>query len=124
MIHIVCPSRYKISTKAIKQAVIGYLNAQKQPGRVMVNIIFIGTRKMRDIARTYKHEDVALPVLAFPYKELDLAGDHLLGEVFLCYPQVVLLAAERRKRVDDMINKLIEHGLENIIRDESAGELP
>ena len=43
-------------------------------------------------------------------------GDTLLGEVVICYPLVILLAAERNKRVDEMINELIKHGIENLIK--------
>ena len=39
----------------------------------------------------------------------------LLGEVFICFPQAVLLAAERNKRVNDILTWLIEHGLDNLI---------
>jgi ssRNA-specific RNase YbeY (16S rRNA maturation enzyme) len=120
MINIVCPSRYKINSRSIKQTITETLIEQKQPTRAVLNVVFVGTRKMRGIAKTYKHENVALPVLAFAYKELDLSGENFLGEIFLCYPQVVLLAAERSKRTDDMINLMVEHGLMNIIKDEST----
>jgi ssRNA-specific RNase YbeY (16S rRNA maturation enzyme) len=120
MINIVCPSRYKINSRSIKQTVTEVLIAQKQPTRAVLNVVFIGTRKMREIAKTYKHENVALPVLAFAYKELDLSGENFLGEIFLCYPQVILLAAERGKMADEMINRMVEHGLKNIIEDKST----
>jgi len=71
----------------------------------------VGTRKMRDIAKSYKHENEALPVLAFPYKE-----EELLGEIFICYPQIILMAAERNKSVDDTIIQMVIHGIENLIK--------
>lgn len=82
----------------------------------MVNIAFVGKRKMREIANTYKHEDVALPVLAFPYKQENVDNERLLGELVLCYPEVVLLAAERGKSLDVMMDQLIEHGLKNLLK--------
>ncbi|MCX7996921.1 MAG: rRNA maturation RNase YbeY [Patescibacteria group bacterium] len=120
MITIVCPSRYALDKKAIRKRVSALMFEKQINTRSILNIIFVGTRKMREIARAYKHEDEALPVLAFPYKDIDLAGDQLLGEIFLCYPQVILLAAERSKKVDDMIFRLIEHGLNNILQDTST----
>ncbi|MFW5704082.1 MAG: rRNA maturation RNase YbeY [Patescibacteria group bacterium] len=116
MIHIVCPSRYKLSTKELKQFVERLMAEKQISTRNIVNIAFVGTRKMKEIANTYKNEDVALPVLAFPYKEIDLAGEQLFGEIVLCYPQVVLLAAERGRKVDDMIKKMVEHGFMNILK--------
>jgi ssRNA-specific RNase YbeY (16S rRNA maturation enzyme) len=71
---------------------------------------------MKQIANQYKQEDVALPVLAFPYDENPSSDEHLIGEILMCYPQVVLLAAERNKRVEDMITQLIEHGIRNILK--------
>jgi probable rRNA maturation factor len=123
MINIVCPSRYKLHKKELKKFVLAMLVEKNISTRQTLNIVFVGTRKMRDISSTYKHEDVALPVLAFPYNEIDMSGEQMLGEIILCYPQVVLLAAERGRKVDDMIQKLTAHGLNNIIRDMSTPEI-
>lgn len=78
--------------------------------------MFVGKTKMRSIASTYKQEDVALPVLAFPYRSDRSTGEPLLGEIFLCYPQIILLAAERNKRLDPMIDELIIHGIKNLLK--------
>jgi len=42
-------------------------------------------------------------------------SNNLLGEVFICFPQAVLLAAERNKKVNDILKWLIEHGIDNLI---------
>jgi len=81
-----------------------------------LTIVFVGKNKMRSIASTYKHEDIALPVLAFPYRTDMTMGEPLLGEIFLCYPQVVLLAAERNKRLDALIDELIVHAIKNLLK--------
>ena len=81
-----------------------------------LNIVFVGKNKMRSIASTYKHEDIALPVLAFPYRTDTNLDEPLLGEIFLCYPQVVLLAVERNKRLDPLIDELIIHGMKNLLK--------
>lgn len=117
MIHIHTTSRYTVSKKLHSSQSQAYLEKQGV-GDFLVNIIFVGKRKMTDIAKTYKHEDVALPVLAFPFKETTSEGNDrpLLGEIFLCYPQVVLLAAEKEKSVDVMVQQLIEHGIRNLLK--------
>lgn len=73
---------------------------------------------MRAIAREYKHENVALPVLAFPYKDKTAHDTEqpLLGEIFICYPQAVLLAAEKDKTVQSMIESLTDHGIQNLLK--------
>lgn len=117
MIHIHTTSRYTVSKKLHTAQSQSYLEKQGV-GDFLVNIVFVGKRKMLDIANTYKHENVALPVLAFPFKDVPSEGSDspLLGEVFLCYPQVVLLAAEKEKSVDAMVQQLIEHGIRNLLK--------
>lgn len=72
---------------------------------------------MKQIVSKYKKEKVALPVLSFSYKNETNQTEPLLGEVFLCYPQIVLLAAARNKKVEDMIDAMIKHGVENLLKD-------
>lgn len=76
---------------------------------------------MKKIAQQYKKENMALPLLSFSYKENEdfdyfPLEDKTVGEIFICYPQGVLLAAEKEKEVDIMIIELIKHGIENIIK--------
>lgn len=115
MIHVFGSSRYRLPKKEISEMTSRIMEKfQISPDRTL-NIIFVGRRKMIQIAKTYKHEPVALPVLSFPYLD-EQTEDRLLGEVFLCYPQVVLLAAEREKRVNEMTRQLLEHGIKNLIQ--------
>ena len=79
-----------------------------------LNVVFVGRIKMKQIANTYKHENVALPVLAFPYHEQE--GEQLIGEIVICYPQAVLLAAERNKTVEDMLVWLMDHAIKNLLK--------
>jgi len=114
MINIFSSSRYKVNKKNIKDFAQTVLDRFQVTNLGVVNIVFVGKRKMRDIANTYKNEDVALPVLAFPYDDDKKQTEHIIGEVIICYPQAVLLAAEREKKVEDMMKQLIEHGIQNL----------
>lgn len=114
MINVISSSRYPVSRKKIAKYIIDLLKANSLDEGVNVNVVFVGRRKMKSVALEYKNEDVALPVLAFPYN--DKTEDGLLGEIVLCYPQVVLLAAEKDKKVDDMIMQLVEHGFYNLLK--------
>ena len=78
-----------------------------------INIVFIGRIKMKTIVEQYKKEPDALPVLTFKYDEKH-DEKKILGEIIICYPYAILLAAERNKKVDDMILKLVDHGLKNL----------
>lgn len=116
MLRIITSSRYLVDRKRIRIVVEKTLSSFQLDPTISVNIVFVGKNKMRTIASTYKHEDVALPVLAFPYRNDVDMGEPLLGEIFLCYPQIVLLAAERNKRLDALIDELIIHGLNNLLK--------
>lgn len=114
MINIKSSSRYKFQRKKIKEFIINYLSQKEISLNYDINIIFIGKNKMKKISATYKNENQALPVLSFFYNE-KIDDRILLGEIFLCYPQIILLAAQRNKKVDDVINELILHGINNLI---------
>jgi rRNA maturation RNase YbeY len=116
MINIFSSSRYKLNKKFLREYAQSIVNQYQATTLGVVNIIFVGKRKMLDIANEYKHENVALPVLSFPYKDDKNNSEHMLGEIFLCYPQVVLLAAEREKKVEEVTKQLIEHGIQNLFK--------
>jgi ssRNA-specific RNase YbeY (16S rRNA maturation enzyme) len=118
MVNVITSSRYKVDRKKIISIGDDLLLQHGFEQDRLLNIIFVGRNKMKHISATYKKEPVALPVLSFPYKS-KTDGDRLerlVGEIFVCYPQAVLLAAERGKRVDDMIIWLIDHGIQNLAK--------
>jgi len=114
MINFNTSSRYKINRKKIKDFAQNYLSNQGFSLDFTINIVFIGKNKMKNLCQNYKKEDVALPVLSFYYNEKQ-EEQVLLGEVFICYPQAVILAAQRNKKVDEVIIDLIKHGIDNLI---------
>jgi len=116
MINIVSSSRYKVERKKIRQYLEGVLIENGFSSDYIVNLVFIGRNKMRQISSKYKNENVALPVLAFPYKGEIIEGEKVIGEIIICYPQAVLLAAERNKRVNEIINQLSKHGFNNLLK--------
>lgn len=117
MVKVYTSSRYKVHKKDLESFAQSYMD-KRNIGEYNVNLIFVGKRKMKDIARTYVNVDVAKPVLSFIFNENSADSDDmpLLGEVYLCYPQVVLLAAERNKTVKATTEQLIEHGINNLLK--------
>ena len=115
MIQIVSTSRYKLNRKHLRTSIENILLGKGISASNTLNIVFVGKKKMKDLAATYKKENVALPVLAFPYNE-QVGENKLVGEIFICYPQAVLLAAQRNKKVDVVLLQLIEHGVDNLLK--------
>jgi len=123
MVNIVSTSRYPVGKKRIRVIVQNELERAKISPDVTLNIVFIGRRKMKDISQQYKNENEALPVLSFSYTQESSIqsvipvgeGETLIGEVLICYPQAILLAAQRNRAVDKVIDELVLHGVKNIV---------
>lgn len=116
MINIVSSSRYKINRKKIKILVQDVFEKEQINLNNSLNVVFVGKNKMKVYTEKYKNEKETLPILSFKYNENVGENEVLLGEVVICFPLVILLAAERNKRVDEMINELIKHGIKNLLK--------
>lgn len=117
MIYTITSSRYKISRKKIREEAQSILDKYEVSPELILNIVFVGRNKMKTISKKYKNEDVALPILSFDYSNEPKSDGKLMGEIVICYPQAILLAAERNRKVDETIMKLIKHGIENILNE-------
>lgn len=115
MINIVSSSRYKINRQKIKAFVQNFFEKEQINLEHSLNVVFVGKNKMKIFTEKYKNEKETLPILSFKYNEDIGEKEVLLGEVVICYPLVILLAAERNKRVDEIINELVKHGIENLL---------
>jgi ssRNA-specific RNase YbeY (16S rRNA maturation enzyme) len=116
MIKIFTRSNYKINKKKVTAKINSYLKEVGFDGSCLLNVIFFGRRKMKEIARKYRKEDLALPVLSFSYLNNNTKEEEkLIAEIFICYPQAVLIAVKREREVDNIIIELIRHGINNII---------
>lgn len=115
MITIISPSRYKVNKKRLRKVAADKLLEHGIAEGNEVNVIFAGRTKLKELSTRYKQENVALPVLTFIYNEPS-DNSKYLGEIFICYPQAILMAAQKGRRVDDTIERLLIHGLDNIIK--------
>src|SRR3989338_11636225 len=119
MININSSSRYIINKKNIVETADNIIKADyKINPPYSLNISFVGTRKIKNIAKKCKKHPDAYPVLTFSYLS-DAPGNQdeegvLIGDIIICYPSAVLLASEKDKTVNEIINYLIDHGLDNI----------
>jgi ssRNA-specific RNase YbeY (16S rRNA maturation enzyme) len=116
MINIISSSRYKINRQKIKTFVNNFFEKEQINPEYSLNIVFVGKNKMKVVTQKYKNEKETLPILSFKFDENVGEKEILLGEIVICFPLVILLAAERNKRVDEMINDLVKHGIENLLK--------
>jgi rRNA maturation RNase YbeY len=117
MVKIFSATRLKLDKSAISRITQDIMIKKGIAPEYLINVVFVGKRKMKKIANTYKKENVALPVLTFSYKDMpeEEREENLFGEIIICYSQAILLAAEREKKVMNMLTDLIDHGLNNLL---------
>lgn len=116
-------THFPVDRKKIKEAVRSTLDA-KVKGNTEVSISIVGDRRMRELNRTYRKLDATTDVLSFPlndpsYRDAQFVDppDHMLrlGDIIVSYPQAVAEAGEQNTLVDDMIIKLVLHGLDHLL---------
>lgn len=117
-------SRYPVSIKKIKEHLNSCLKELKVAGPVIISVIIVGNRKIRELNRKYRGRDYATNVLSFPSAENKEnitfpVGDpeemKFLGDLVVSYPQALKEAAEENKLVDIKILELLEHGLLHLL---------
>jgi len=118
-VGIFVESRYKVNRKRIKSVITSLLKKHEIRGSVEASVAIIGNRKMRELSKKYKGEDKTRDVLSFSLTEGEttyLPQDVLrLGDIVLSYPEIIKQAAEEEMFVDDKIDALLEHGLNNLL---------
>lgn len=106
MINVILPSRYKLN----KNKVIDIASKKITKYKLFeydFTIVFVGGRKMKKVASTYKGENEMLPVLTFCYDNEKEQKPYI--EIIICFPSLILLSAQKDKTIDYMLDYLIDH---------------
>lgn len=115
MVSIIAPSRYLVDKKSLKRIAQDFALSRQIRGEI--NIVFVGSRKMKQLSETYMADTLLHPVLTFDYSKDKIgprAEQNISGEIVICYPQAVLLAAEKNRQVKVIIEELVQHGLNSL----------
>ncbi len=116
-------THFPVDRKKIKDAVSRAL-VSKVNSATEVSISIIGDRRMHELNRTYRNLDATTDVLSFPLNDPSYTHtqfvnppDHVLrlGDIIVSYPQAVAEATEENTLVDDMIIRLVLHGLDHLM---------
>lgn len=131
-------SRYPVNRKKIRQFVLGFF-AARNLDNLLVNISIVGERKITELNQEFLHHEGSTDVLSFPQYEKGSDVDYestlepkpvenptgpfvnppmekkVLGDIVVCFPEVVRQAMKRGKMVDDHICSLVEHGLLHLL---------
>lgn len=129
---ITSDSRYPVNRKVIKSAVNGVFKAENIENLdAEVSVLVCGSRKMKELTSKYLGDEIDHEVLAFPLEEDEKRksagnGDSSqevlrLGDVVVCWPKVLDLAARDDVMVDDKLAFLVSHGVEHLLGKHHAG---
>lgn len=75
-----------------------------------VAVVFVGTRAIRTLNRTYRKKDVATDVLSFPVGRRGPDGRFTLGDIVVCVPVAARQARARGHALGREIEILVLHG--------------
>jgi len=126
-VEISAYSRYPVDRPRLRRLVAGVLARNQVQSRLLVSIKVVGKRLMKRINRDFHGEDRVTDVLSFPYldpqssrdqgKFVENTGDdyQVLGDILICYPVAVDEAREKERLVDEVMDFLVEHGLEHLL---------
>ncbi len=119
-------TRYPVNRKIIRKAILDTFSKQ-QIGRLdtEISVAVVGKRKMDDLSKKFLDDENEHEVLAFALEEVTQKnkrgfvslpdGILRLGDVVLCWPYVVDLAAKDNIMVDEELAYLVGHGAEHLI---------
>lgn len=125
-VEIVSDTRYPLSRKTVRRAVVDTLSKNKVTfGDIEVSVAVVGKRKMKLLSGKYMNDDKNHEILSFPYEDLNNLNSHgfinlpdnvlRLGDIVLCWPEVLLAASSDDLLVDDEVYFLISHGVEHLL---------
>lgn len=132
MINIIISSdpRYNVNKSTIQSSVINILQKHNVHGRVEIEVLVVGDRKMHELNKKYRGINSTTDVLSFaledPYpaslQHITKVGfvkapDNILrlGSILVSYPQAVEDASIGGISVEEEISFLVEHGTSHLL---------
>ncbi len=123
-------SRYPVNRRRIKQTVTQFLS---EAGLVdgEVSLAFVGKRQLAKLAKDHLKSSEEHVVLAFPFEPTQAIGQEppkgqtgfvglpesrlILGDIIICYPEVIAWAKTKNTLVDDMVDRFVIYGLGHLL---------
>ena len=129
-ITVTSDPRYIINKPAMVQAVSDVLNSHKVKGKIEVELMVVGDRKMHELNKAYRGIDATTDILTFVLEDSTTANlqhtprmgfvaspDRVLrlGSIVISYTQAMQDAAEDNKSIDEELVFLAEHGTKHLL---------
>ena len=119
-------TRYPVNRRVIRKAVLDTFSEFKiSAGDLEVSVAVVGSRKMKDLSSKFLKDRETHEVLAFAQEEISQseAGGFVnppdnilrLGDIVLCWPEVLESASRQDSMVDDQLYFLTGHATEHLL---------
>lgn len=120
-VRIFKTSNYPVEAVPLKRKVRAFLLSKSISSDSEISIAFVSKPKMLELARKYLKENSIHNVLSFTENEVSPKFVYppssllQLGEVVVCYPQVVEEAKKENLTIDEKVWQLVEHGIMHLL---------
>ena len=125
-VRIHTDTRYPVNRRVIRKAVLDTFSEFKiESGNLEVSVAVVGSRKMKDLSLKFLKDSQVHEVLAFAQEEISEANgrgfvnppDNILrlGDIVLCWPEVLESASRQDSMVDDQLYFLSRHATEHLL---------
>jgi probable rRNA maturation factor len=115
-------SRYPINRKRVRETTLKYLE-NLGIDEAEVSVAIVGSRKIQELNKKYRNLDEPTTVLTFALEEpRDEEGILRIGDIVISYPQARIIAEEDNLSMDEAIDKLLIHGLNNLLGNKKNDE--
>jgi len=125
-IMISTDTRYPVNRRKIRSAIEDTLAKRKVMGeQVEVSVSVVGSRKMTKLTNKFLEDNKKHSVLAFALEDVAESkssgfvnppnANLILGDIVLCWPQVLLDAARDDIMVDEEVYNLCSHATDHLL---------
>ena len=125
-VRIHTDTRYPVNRRVIRKAVLDTFSEFKiESGDLEVSVAVVGSRKMKDLSLKFLKDSQVHEVLAFAQEEISEVNgtgfvnppDNILrlGDIVLCWPEVLESASRQDSMVDDQLYFLTGHATEHLL---------
>ncbi|OGM14504.1 rRNA maturation RNase YbeY [Candidatus Woesebacteria bacterium RIFCSPLOWO2_01_FULL_39_23] len=121
-VYVKKQSNYPVNAPLLKKRITRFFEGQGIVSDSDVVIAIVGKKAMLDLAKKFLCENKVLHnVLSFTESEvnkkfIEAKKDvNHLGEIVICYPQVVVEANKEDRLIEDKVYELAEHGADHLM---------
>ena len=111
--------RYKVDRKRIREGVENLLLEKGIKGNVLLSVLVVGERKIKELNKKYLGKNEVTDVLSFSQVEGDESvsesDEMVLGDVIVCYSVAKKQAVKLNKLLDEEVEFLLLHGVLHLL---------